>query len=419
MRDIVANVSTISTMIITHSKTALLLFLFLYPSVSFCQDSNPILEIGQKITLHSAVLKETREVWIYLPPNYSDEHFEPQHFPVLFVLDGNLHFHSLSGLIQILGAGINQTYTIPEMIVVAIPNTNRVRDLIPTHSRIGVDGKEYDFYEQSGGTDTFLQFLTNELAPKIDSTYRTTPYRILIGQSFGGIAVIHALLKTPAFFNAYVSIDPSLWWDNGVLVKQAREHFGKTDMRGKCLFLAQANFLPSWSKTISPFEAIKEFAGVLETYSSSGLKWKYKFYPDDDHSSVALVGEYDALRFIFEKYRMNYNNTSTADQLKLQYQQLSKDLDFTFLPPERVTQTFGSIYQSLSQYDNAHAFFQMNLENYPNSSSAYADMGQYWKTKVDKKKALQYYERSVKIFPDNKDSRNNIANLKKQLEDEK
>lgn len=375
-----------------------------------------MLKIGQKITLRSEVLNETRDVWVYLPPNYADKYFQAQQFPVLYVLDGDLHFHSLSGVIQILGAGINQTFAIPEMIIVAIPNTNRVRDLIPTHSKIGVDGKEYDYYQQSGGTDNFLKFLTNELAPRIDSTYRTIPYRILIGQSFGGIAVIHALLKAPDFFNAYVAIDPSLWWDNQILVKQAREQLSRADMRGKCLFLAQANFLPKWSATRVPFEAIKEFAGLLKANSGSGLRWMYKFYPDDDHSSVALPGEYDALRFIFEKYKVNYNNTSTADQLKLQYQALSKDLGFVFLPPERVTQTLGSIYLSLSQYEIAHAFFQMNLENYPNSSSAYANMGQYWKIVGDRKKALHYYEESVRIFPGNNDSRNNISNLKKEFE---
>ena len=100
------------------------------------------------------------------------------------------------------------------MIIVAIPNTNRVRDLIPTHSTKGNDGKDYDFYQASGGTDNFLKFITNELAPKIESTYRTFPYRILIGQSFGGLTVLHALCTIPQAFNAYVAIDPSLWWDN-------------------------------------------------------------------------------------------------------------------------------------------------------------------------------------------------------------
>jgi predicted alpha/beta superfamily hydrolase len=390
-------------------------FLFLCLSHSFCQDNDPILKIGQKISIHSEILSETREVWIYLPPNYSDKYFQAQQYPVLYVLDGDEHFHSLSGLIQILGSGINQTFAIPEMIIVAIPNTNRVRDLNPTHSTKGPDGKDYDFFQPSGGTDNFLKFITSELAPKIESSFRTFPYRILIGQSFGGLTVLHALCTMPQAFNAYVALDPSLWWDNQSLLNQRRDYFNIANLKGRTLYLAQAVSLRSWDTSNLHFEGIKEFATILETRNKSSLRWRYKYYPDDDHSSVALIGEYDALRFIFEKYRTDYIMISTAEQLRLQYQQLSKDLGVTILPPERVTQTFGSAYVYLEKYDTAQAFLQMNIDNYPNSSSAYANMGQYWNSRGDKKKALEYYEKSVKIFPENEDSLNSIANLKKDL----
>ena len=393
----------------------LLLVLLLYPLSSLCQDNDPVLKIGQRISIHSEILNETRDVWIYLPPNYSDKYFQAQQFPVLYVLDGDAHFHSLSGLVQILGSGINQTFAIPEMIIVAIPNTNRIRDLNPTHSTKGLDGKDYDFFQASGGTDNFLKFITNELAPKIESTFRTIPYRILIGQSFGGLTVLHALCTIPQAFNAYVAIDPSLWWDNQFLLKQRSHYFNTADLTGRSLYLAQANSLRSWDMSNPHFEGIKEFATLLETRNKSGLRWRHKYYPDDDHSSVALVGEYDALRFIFEKYRADYNIISTADQLRSQYQRLSMDLGVTILPPERVTQTFGATYVYLEKYDTAKAFFQMNIDNYPNSSSAYANMGQYWKSRGDKKKALECYEKSVKIYPENEDSKNNIENLMKEL----
>lgn len=398
-----------------RSSKKVLFLIFLYPFISLSQDIEPILKIGQKMSIHSEILNETRDVWIYLPPNYSDKYFQPQQFPVLYILDGDAHFHSLSGLVQILGSGINQTFAVPEMIVVAIPNTNRIRDLNPTHSTKGPDGKDYDFFQASGGTDSFLRFINEELAPKIESTFRTFPYRILIGQSFGGLTVLHALCTLPQAFNAYVAIEPSLWWDDQFFLKQMRNYFNTADLKGKTLYLAQANSLRSWDKSNPHFEGIKEFATLLETRNKSDLRWKYKFYSDDDHSSVALISEYDGLRFIFENYRADYNLITSADQLRAQYKQLSGDLGITILPPERVAQTFGSTFVYLEKYDTAMAFFQMNIDNYPNSSSAYANMGQYWKTRGDKKKALEYYQKSVKIFPENKDSQNNIENLTKEL----
>lgn len=399
----------------TCTKTILPVLFSFYAVSSLCQDNDPILKLGQKISIHSEVLNETREVWISLPPNYTDKYFQAQQYPVLYVLDGDAHFYSLSGLIQILGSGVNQTFAIPEMIIVAIPNTNRVRDLIPTHSTKGNDGKDYDFFRPSGGADSFLKFITNELAPKIESTFRTLPYRVLIGQSFGGLTVLHALCAMPHAFNAYVALDPSLWWDNQSLLKQRRDYFNTANLTGKTLYLAQAVSLRSWDTRNLHFEGIKEFWTILETRNKSGLRWRYKYYPDDDHSSVALIGEYDALRFIFEKYKADYSAISTAEQLRSQYKQLSRDLGIAYLPPERVTQAFGSTYVFLEKYDTARAFLQMNIDNYPNSSSAYANMGQYWKSRGDKKKALEYYEKSVQIYPKNKDSLINIENLKKDL----
>jgi predicted alpha/beta superfamily hydrolase len=398
-------------------KFSLLTAIFFLSCWSDCrsQNKNAVLRIGQRLKIQSQILKETRQVFVYLPPSYSNQYFQPQQYPVLYVLDGGLHFQSLSGLIQILGSGVNQTYAIPEMIIVAIPNTNRVRDLTPTHSTTGYDGKNNDFFKPSGGADNFLKFITTELAPKIESSFRTLPYRILVGHSFGGLTAMHALGTSPTLFNAYVAIDPSLWWDSSYFLKQKSNYFTNTNLKGRNLYLAQANSQASWETANPHFEGIKEMAVFLETENTSGLRYRYKFYPDDDHSSVAFISEYDALRFFFEKYRADYNKVSTAQQLKAQYQQLSDDLGFAFLPPERIAQDFGTTYLSLSQSDVAYDFFQMNLDHYPNSAAAYANMGQYWKSKGDKKKALEYYEKSVKIFPKNKDSRNNIEALKKEI----
>ena len=87
--------------------------------------------IGHIDSLKSDVLGETRKIWVHLPINYQ----EGKKYPVLYLLDGNGHFHSVTGLIKQLST--NGTVILPEMIVIAIPNTNRSRDLIPT--KVDVD----------------------------------------------------------------------------------------------------------------------------------------------------------------------------------------------------------------------------------------------------------------------------------------
>ncbi len=65
----------------------------------------------------------------------------------------------------------------------------------------------------------FRQFLSRELLPSIDSTYRTTTQnRTLLGHSFGGYFALYTLLnqanrKTRDFQN-FVAASPSVWYHN-------------------------------------------------------------------------------------------------------------------------------------------------------------------------------------------------------------
>ena len=79
--------------------------------------------IGRVDSIRSTILDEQRPFLVYTPPSYSDTTIVPPRYPVLYLLDGDTHFHLVSGLIQMLGTGINGTHVVPEMIVVAIPNT--------------------------------------------------------------------------------------------------------------------------------------------------------------------------------------------------------------------------------------------------------------------------------------------------------
>ena len=181
--------------------------------------------IGTVDSMPSTILKEHRKFLVYTPPSYNDSTYLPQKYPVLYLLDGDAHFHSVTGLLQILGTGVNGTFVVPEMIVVAIPNTDRMRDLTPTLVAKDFEGKPQPYLKNTGGMPNFLRFLKTELIPRIETTYRTAPYRVLVGHSLGGIAALSALYTIPETFNAYVAIDPSLWYDDRLLLKKAKDHF--------------------------------------------------------------------------------------------------------------------------------------------------------------------------------------------------
>ena len=85
-----------------------------------------------------------------------------------------------------MSASINGNIQIPELIIVALPNTRRTRDLTPTHAIRDYSGKEEPNFSFSGGGESFLRFMEEELMPHIEAKYRTQPYRILVGHSLGG-----------------------------------------------------------------------------------------------------------------------------------------------------------------------------------------------------------------------------------------
>ena len=369
--------------------------------------------IGRVDSIWSGTLKEQRQFLIYTPPSYNDTTYLPRRYPVLYLLDGDAHFHSVTGLIQILGTGVNATFVVPEMIVVAIPNTDRTRDLTPTHVEKDFEGKPQPFLKTSGGMPNFLQFLKTELIPRIDSAYRTAPYRVFVGHSLGGIAVIDALYTMPSTFNAYVAIDPSLWYDDRLLLKQARDYFSRPGLGNRTLFVGQANTINAADTTLNVhFNSIAQFNGVLESYNQSGLRYGYKYYGADSHGSVPLIAEYDALRFIFEGYSGDlFRGLEQPTFLTEHFAQVSRRLGYTVLPPEGMVDLLGHVEISRDT-TKAIALYHLNTELYPDSPNAFRTLGEALMAKGEVKQAIAAYEKAVVLNPRDQKSKDMIQKLK-------
>lgn len=369
-----------------------------------------LLTIGRVDSVQSAVLEETRPYLVYLPPSYDDTTWTPARYPVLYLLDGDAHFQSVAGLIQIQGSGVNGTYRIPEMIVVAIPNRDRTRDLTPTHTDLGFDGKPAPFLKTSGGNANFFRFLTTELIPRIDSGYRTMPYRVLVGHSFGGITALNALYTIPETFNAYLAIDPSLWWDHQVLLRRARSYFASARLAGKALYVAQANTInPADTTTNLHFESIVQFNAIMGTYNRSGLRYGYRYYDQDDHGSVPMIAEYDGLRFIFDSYGIPLARVFDSPRfLTEHFREASARLGATFVPSERMIATL-SLFAATQDTAKAIEFATIETEVYPQSYRGFDRLGDLWAAKGDKARARDYYQQALARASGNRTVQDKLA----------
>lgn len=383
---------------------AVLLFAFTLPGAATAQTTaapRPAVAVGRLDSLQSNTLHEMRRLLIYTPPSYDSSPYVRERYPVLYLLDGDAHFQSVAGLMQILSTGVNGSYVIPPMIVVGIPNTNRMRDLSPTPSEYGVDGKSIEpSLKGSGGGAAFLRFVKDELIPHIDSTYRTDGYRMLIGHSLGGLMVIDALYTMPETFNAYVAIDPSLWWDRQVLLKQAKPYFAQPGLAGRTLFVGQANTISATDTTVNlHYNSILEFNAVLQAYNRSGIRYDYQFFPDDDHGSVPMIAEYDALRYVFAGYHVDIVRAlDDPTYFTTHFAEISRRLGVTMRAPEAMVDQLAT-YALTRDTTKALALLQLNADNYPDSPHAFTALGDAAETHGEKARALAAFRRVLQLAP--------------------
>ena len=361
--------------------------------------------LGEKFRIYSEVLNEEREFWISLPESYNRETLDYKRYPLLILLDGHVHFKSVSGMVHSMSAGYNNNRRIPEMIVVAIQNVNRERDFTPDKV---ITKRKND----TGGGDQFLDFLEKELIPSLDKKYRTIQYRLLVGHSLGGLITAHAYLKETTAFNAFIAIDPSFGtWDaatmDGKIEKVSDNSFNR------CLYIATAN----WGKrNFRNRDRHVRFYETLHRRCNKAFNSKLVYYEQENHGSVPLIATYDGLSYIFSGYGISYRNVGSKEELTKQFQSLSQRLNFDFHPPEAVVNRIAYRFlrsKNPQQQLKALDFFLLNTTNYPNSFNVFDSLGEAYAILGEKEKAIQNFKKSLALNPKNENAKTALKDLGK------
>ncbi len=377
------------------------LFLTLIAVTAFAQKRDNRITIGTVDTVYSNILKEKRIVYVHVPNGDKDEHY-----PVLYILDGDDHFQSAVAIAEQI-SGI-----IPRMIVVGITNTDRERDLTPTHvkpDRIINAGDA----ARSGGGENFMGFMQKELIPYVDEHYPSTSYRVFSGHSLGGLAVMNAFFNHTSLFSAYIAIDPSIWWDGERWIKSYEDELRQHDFTGKSLFVGIANNIPAGMDTISFLKdttniapvthAVLPFVHFLQNARPAGLYMGSKFYPNEWHGSVELNAEYDALRYLFKFYHfdMNYvrahRDLNPDSLVNTHFNKVSKQMGYQVSPTEDMINSMAYDYMGAQKMNYAFILFKRNIENHPQSSNAWDSLGDYYVAVGNKQKAIDAFNKSLSL----------------------
>ena len=388
---------------------------------TFAQVDNNV-TIGKIDSLQSKALGEQRKIWVYVPSGGSSQ----QKYPVVYLLDGDAHFYSVVGIIQQLSQ-VNGNTICPEMIVVGIPNTDRTRDLTPTHVDVDPPFMDSAFSKTSGGGEQFISFIEKELIPHIDSLYPTQSYKMLIGHSFGGLAVMNTVVNHTKLFNSYICIEPSMWWDKMNYLKATKKALSEKNFSGTTLYLGIANTMEEdmditkvqsdTSVATRHIRSILELDKHIKSQKQNGLRYESKYYNNDDHGSVPIIAEYDALRFIFDKFRFKLSfkdftdsSAALANKFKRHYEEVSKMFGYKVPPPENIVNSMAYEFLGQKQYTKAGSLFKMNVDNYPGSYNVFDSYGDYFVAIGDKQKAIENFKKalSLKEIPESRQKLNKL-----------
>jgi uncharacterized protein len=391
--------------------------------LTFCmqaQENSPF-TTGFEETISSKILGQQRKVWIHIPNSNGGNKIKDRgNYPVIYLLDGSENFNTVVSITEHMA----ESNLCPPMIVVGILHQNRLVDL--------TTGTDKELPDVAGGGEKFMSYVEKELIPYIDANYPTTSYKTFIGHSLGGLTVMNTFLHNPKLFNSYVSLDASLWWDNQKVVKEAKTILPTQNYKGKTLYMAMANRLEKGVDTVSVQKDTSGTTGLIRSNlafikeqsknKKNQLRFKYKFYEDDNHPSVRLIGEYDALRFIFEFYKLKiYDSELKNPDFKLDsllvahYKNVSENMGYIVKPGENQINNLGYQMMGAKQLTKAETLFKLNTTNYPESANCYDSLGDLYLEKGDKAKAIETFKKALTLqaIPETKEKLEKLLKEKK------
>src|SRR5438552_226250 len=207
--------------------------------------------IQRHARLESRILKNRRDVLVYLPPGYRRSIVK--RYPVLYLQDGQNLFDAATAFAGVEW-GVDETAQrligsrlVEPLIIIAIDNAgkDRVHEYAPTRGLIDREKKR----RSKGFAGNYARFLVEELKPFIDRRYRTRREASATGvggSSLAGLLTMYVGLCYPDVFSRLLVMSPSVWWDDSVILKRVEELERKLPLR---IWLDTGTAEPGWENT--------------------------------------------------------------------------------------------------------------------------------------------------------------------------
>jgi predicted alpha/beta superfamily hydrolase len=269
---------------------------FLFLLTLFLAQTGNAQDCFETHTIKSKALNEKRNIWIGLPTNYHAD----SSYSTIYVLDAEDRFAITYSITKEL---FENQHTIPQVIVVGIPNVNklqRLSEMTFTDSKVNATGKEdtigYFSSTFTGDGLSFLCFLEDEVVTFVNDNYSTSDFNTLIGHSIGGYFCTY-ILPIQKSFSAFQIYDPSIWFNEGDAINHLQKKLDRTSQ--------SKIFISKGTAFDGPRENVEHHLNMIDS-----LRIFLKSYPlftvttasyEKEHNAMFLYSLMDGLTALFTK----------------------------------------------------------------------------------------------------------------------
>lgn len=346
----------------------------------YSQDERNPLAVATYRKISSNILNEERTLLVSLPVGYEASE---KKYPVLVVLDADF----MPSFARVVGTVGEQSHfgNIPEMIIIGIQNVDRERDMFPVR---------VDYFSNSGGANNFVHFLSEELIPYINHTYRTEDFRLLYGASNAGLFVVHALLSRPEIFDAYIAASPTVGWCYQFIYEEASNRFDPGKSLKAFLYLIRGK-----DDMDAVTKAVPYLEKIITEEAPADFTWSSLVVEDEGH--VPYESLYQGFRFVFNGWNFPPERYKTADleTIRAYYRALSDKYGFDVSIPMFVYLETGNNLRQRGKVQEAIEVFKVNLEHYPYDPNALFYLGEGYWDNGQKDMAIHCYQKALEANP--------------------
>ena len=329
----------------------------------------------------SKVLKEEREVVVQLPKSYADN--PDKKYPVIYRLDGAVYLPIMNAVLE----SLQSENAAPEVIIVAIENTDRFRDLFPTANE-----DPYGPVGYGGGGANFLSFITTELIPMVENKYRVHDFRVIAGGSAGGVFGLYALTQNPELFKAVIAYSPAVWWNYGAPAKRTVAFFKSSSQLDHYIYTSIGNE----PAPMRPY--YDDMILGMRANQPAGLRWVNDEYAGVRHNLVTAASIFSAYHNLFlSAYLRPQQFDGDIQSIAKYYDRVSKQRGEKVEAPEWVIRELGYHYVRSENYDKAIELFKHDIAKYPEMPDPYNGIAYGYEQMGEHKKALESVNKALKL----------------------